>query len=415
MEKRITTLGKKSFSEGEKWSDYDVNIISQPKREGAGRINVAIDMGSTYTRTRRFNTEQMTIGEEKELNSDILKVSDISNINSKNATLHSNMEFEISDITEPSIKPDKIFTKEHFVKGALMTEVTGVPMTRPSKVSKTRLLSTYLNALTAVATEIIFSYQNKKLDKGCFHVGIAMALPPEDFYNIKTLDDFKNNLAGHYTVKLPRLDITLNIKISADEIYLEKEPNAVLYSLANDNEDLLEVTSIGLDGGGKTNDIAFSYEGRLNDDVALTGEFGGNKLVDNITRSYCKKTGSSKPTYQAIEHALGNGILVRAGREEDISEYIKEEKYKIAQLIFNDLSSVADNADISLEDVEYITFHGRLYRDTKLSDGTVLSIKNMIMDLIASTVGASNAPKSIVVSDNSIITKGVVLSLWVNQ
>lgn len=415
MAEKILNLGKKAFTDCEAWANYDVNVMVPHTREGVGRISVALDLGSTYTRSRTFDSVNVKMSEEKQLNSDISLVSDISNILSKNDTLYNNLEFIIKDITEPSVKPNKIFDSEHFVKGALINEVAGVPVTRPSKVSKTKLISTFLNAISSISLEIISSYQNRKLDKGCFHVGLAISLPPADFRSTAVLTAFKNALAGHYHISLPRLGLHMNIKISSEDIYLEKEPNAVLYSLANSNDVLLEATAIGLDGGGKSNDIAFDYEGRINDDVAFTGEFGGNKLIDNIIRSYCKRTGSSKPTSKAVEASLANGILIRAGREEDISEDIKSEKEKMAQLIFNDISNVLDDADTSFEDIEYITFHGRLYRDTKLADGTVLSIRNMIIDIIQKSVGVGNTPKILVVSEDSVITRGVILSLWVNQ
>jgi len=419
MERRIEEKITKEFCKGnEIWLDYIPQVKESNKiLKGVDLMSIGMDLGSTATRSRVFvipeDGGEPIIEPEKSVNSSILKVTDISTVRSKNLSLYNNIEITLRDITDDKVKAVKIFTSEHFVKGSLAREVVGVELPRPSKISKTKLVATYLNIITSAALEILYSQEGKEMDKACYHINLAVTLPPQDFDSNKTTESFLANLAGHYEISFDRLGIKFNLKFREKDIFLDKEPNAVQCALVLSKEGMEDLTSIGIDGGGKSTDFNFLNQGIIQDDLAITGEYGGNKLIDNIIKAYVKKTGNTRPPKEAVLDALDRGLLNRGGRIEDIFEEIKEVKLQMSQTTFNDTTRISDSADMGLDDVDLLTFHGGLFRNTTNEMGEVANIGMYLMELIKSSV--SNVPKSLFVEEDSLISLGIIYSYWASR
>ena len=404
----------------EEW--LDLVPLSVKLREEGGELQVGMDLGSTYTRLRRFSDEEGDYTECKEINSDIIMVTDIDNIKSKSNSIYHNLEFIIEDITKDHVKREKVFERAHFVKGDLAFGRNSGILKRPSKVFKTRLEATYLNIITVLALEVLTSNSSNNSIYGAgdlSDVTLAVTLPPEEFKATKNIEDFKSKLSGLYEVQLPRLDFKCYINIEPDNIYCEKESNAVQYSLASEDESLLEKTSIVIDGGGKSVDISVMLEGQILDEFSSTCQYGGEKLISEINNKYVSSTGrSSVPSIQ-IERALEEGRLIRGGRVTDITDLIREAKDSMALDIMNDILATLDRAGINLDDVEELTFHGRLFKDTLVyKEGTdkvtgeVINIMDMLLSRfegVSSGIGYNH------VVGTDCISEGVIISRWVEM
>lgn len=398
-------------NEFESWMNYRPNFADVTCTKPT-EMNLSIDSGSTYTRFCTFDSNQFEIGDVHQINSDISLVTNIEHVTSATKSLYSNLEFFIEDITSASEKVDKIFTKEHLVKGDLT--IGRSVLERSSHISKTENKATYLNILVSIMLEILESIKNTNKVSSCYHVSLAITMPPKDFKSKKILQLFKERLKGHYTIFMPRIGIKTNIKIT-DNIYFENEPAAIIYNLADNEPDdiersILDETAILVDGGGGTTDKAVIIEGRLVDSQAETSEFGGKMLLDTIARIYQSETGRSKPNLATIEDSLKNGILIRGNSSIDIFDYIKSAKEEVAQTIYNDLNNTCDNMRMSMDDIEKIILHGRLFKSTITEDGRETSVANILNSMLKNIAPNINV---VVISGDDSVCKGAITSLWV--
>ena len=175
-------------NEFESWINYvpDLSgVISADPME----MNLGVDSGSTYTRFCQFDPAEGEIEPLHQINSDISIVPNIDHVVSATKSLYSKLEFIIEDITNPSQKPDKIFDREHLVKGDLMLGRSVIE--RSSRISKTENKATYLNILVAITLEILENLKKTGRVSSCYHVNLAITMPPKDFKSKKTLPLFK--------------------------------------------------------------------------------------------------------------------------------------------------------------------------------------------------------------------------------
>ena len=399
-------------TEFESWLNY-IPDLTGVLSEDPAEMNLGIDSGSTYTRFCQFDDEEQVIESMHQINSDMALVPNIDHVVSATKSLYSKLEFYIEDITTPSQKPYKVFEKEHLVKGDLMLGRSVIE--RSSRISKTKNKATYLNILVAITLEILENLKKTGKLSSCYHVNLAITMPPKDFKSKMTLPDFKRNLAGHYTVTMPRIGLKTNIKVT-ENIYFENEPTAIIYSIANNEPDdiersILDETAIIVDGGGGTTDKAVVIEGRLVDSQAETGEFGGKMLLDTIARIYQSETGRSKPNLATIDQSLATGVLIRGNTPIDIFNYINTAKTEVAQNIFNDLNNTCDNMHMSMDDIEKVILHGRLFKPTVTADGRVSSIANILNDMLKNIAPNINV---VSLSGDNYVCGGAIVSSWVN-
>ena len=411
----FNNINKCKVSVKEAWMDY-IPDFSNLATATDNRMELSIDSGSTFTRFCQFNSDELVVNEMHQINSDVLNVTNINHINSASKSLFSNLEFIIKDMTLPEKKPTKFFDTAHFVKGDLLVGMPGSIIERSSRVSKTTSVSTVYNALAAITLEILERIKTTREQSTCYHVSLALTMPPKDFKSKRTLETFKNLLAGHYNVFLPRLKFRVNILIETD-IHFENEPTAIVYSIADrESEDtersILDKTAIIIDGGGGTTDKAVVIQGQLADAQADTGEFGGKMLLNNIAKIYVSETGRTKPELTSIENALNNGILIRGNSSVDIFDYISSAKETSAQEIFNDLNRICDDMRKSLDDIEELILHGGLFKDTVTADGKSCSVAQFLAKKVHSV--APDIKISLLAQDN-YVCEGAITSLWVNS
>lgn len=398
--------------EFESWMNVVPNI-SLRNADGVKSICLGIDSGSTYTRFCPYSNEENEFGALHQINSDVVNVRDISNLKSNTDALYSNLEFIIQDLTSIEKKPDRMFNEAHFVKGDLMVGMPGSTIERSSRISKTKLESTFFNIFAAIALEIIHASDYTEVAASCYQPELCLTMPPKDFLAVGNLTAFKKKLAGIYYIRMPRIGFSAHIDIRENAIFMENEPTAVAYSLAafedDSEESILDKTAIIIDGGGGTTDMAVLIDGQLAAEQATTGEYGGKKLLECIARTYTRETGKSQPALSTIESALADGILIRGNTQLDISKYIAEAKQEIAQYIINDLNAISDSMNKSLDDVNEIILHGRLFNPTVTSTGETISVADCLMSKI---VKIAPDVRFQVISENNSVVEGAILSRW---
>lgn len=370
-------------------------------------LNLGLDLGSTETRFKQFTFEGEIAEDVIEIPSDMGFVTDISNVKSNSNKLVDIMEFLIQETTP---NKDNLLNC-HIIKGNLLNETRSTEIKRSPKVFKTLTDATYIDILVAVAIQVLKNFNNKEFNYTTVKPNLAIALPVVEASNLKTVETFKKKLAGTYEIKMPRIGLSLIIIIDKNDIFVDAEPNCVQFYLASKIPELDEMTTIVIDGGGKSTDISYAYEGVLNTDVGFTGAYGGNTLESDILQTYLKETGFTAPKQIQINKALATGSIVRGMNEEDIFNIIDKEKDLLATRIFSDMLSVVNRADSALEDINLFVFHGRLFKETINKKGD----KSSLVEKIENQIKKSLTNKNIKISSETVletddICSGVILS-----
>ncbi len=408
---------KLGLTEFEKYNLEPISTTLKATNMGVN-VTVGMDLGSTANRVAKIATDddcEDMFSNITELSSDLGIVKDISHIKSASQTIYDNLEFIVKDVTPDNSKIAKMFEDVHVVKGGLLKSVESTKLSRPSLVSKVKLDSTYINAIITLALDAYLSSLESGFVHKTYQYTPSIALPPEDFRSVGISEEFKTKLAGMYKVSAPRLGFEVNISIDYNSIFLEKEPNAVAYALALENDNVQTMNTIVLDGGGKSTDQSLVIDGVIRESGSKTYAYGGQKMLDLISDEYVRATGATEPPRTAVMDALRTGTLVRGGMTLDFKPYIVKGMQDYGVQIFNDILKSLDRADISLQDIGMFVFHGRLFMDTAVIDGTTgkaISVATTISKKLAE-INPHMGFMNVVSTD--IICKGVAIIRLVEE
>lgn len=407
---------EKVFKGNEAYLGY---VISKPQnhQDGTGVLEIGLDVGSTSSRWMNFDSETGDESDFRTLDSDSGMVGDISHIKSDTNKFYDNLELEIKDVTLPSAKASKMFEDMHIVKCGLNTAVRGTNLKRASRESKVNLVSTYVNIITSMAVNVVLDMHENNVALGCYKFIPSIALPPEDFKSDIIQQKFKNNLAGKYLIKFNRLGIEFEIIIKAEDIYLEKESDSVLFNIMQSRDEELDGNTFILDGGGKSSDKSVIRDGVLVKDASDTSKYGGARLLKMISDEYVRSTGKSAPSEQAVLKSLEHGKLVIGNVSKDITEIIGKAKFELARALYDDFLETLDVAEMSVDELSNLVLHGRLFTPTTvLDDGGNIVRTISIADYFISMVKQINPDiKTFVELGTGNICRGALISRLVYE
>ncbi len=328
------------------------------------RILVAIDVGSTQTRSSIY-TKKGDTGEVILLDSNYeILTRDISHVNSNDTKVISNLEMFISDLTEE--KDKFVFKNEtHILKGELLSNITNARQITASSVSKVDQEATYINIISNTAIAVLDWFRTFGVIKGIPEVKLTVALPPEDtkFKNRTTL--FLSRLAGTYQVAFPRLNVTITFSISKESrIISEPEAVSVLLTATKQitDEDADTVICV-LDIGGRSTGITFIDNKALLTDSCVTVPVGGSRLLSLIGRNVATTYNIQEPTSARLIKALQTGSFKIGSRTVDITKDIVDAKREFANLIFSELLGAIDLNNIQMQNIAKVFCSGRTFTD----------------------------------------------------
>lgn len=394
-------------------------VFSKPEEitEGVGVIEIGIDAGSTSTRWLNFDSETGEESDTLELDSDCGIVSDISHLKSDSSKIYDNLEIEIKDVTLSSAKPERMFDEIHIIKGGLRESKPSTNLKRASRESKVKLVATYVNIISAMAVDALVDIHESGVALECYKFVPSIALPPEDFKSDIIQARFKNNLAGRYKIKFNRLNVEFDIVIKAEDIYLEKESDAVIYNIIQTRDEELDGSTFVMDGGGKSTDKSVIRDGVLVKDASDTSKYGGMRLLKAVAAEYVRRTGNTEPNLTAILNSLVDGNLVKGNVVEPIIEIIEKAKFDLATSLYNDFLETLDVAEMSVDELSNLVLHGRLFTPTLIrdSEGNVLksiSISAYLIDMIKKL---NPQIKTFVELETFNICRGVLISRLIDE
>lgn len=338
-------------------------------KEGMAQLNLAVDCGSTQTRTAIINTAGKVNGDSAlEMDSRYGIVNtDTNTVVSKSETIYDNLDFILRDITDSNIKPVKVIEELHIMKGELLDQVD-IPVERldQSKPKSTQEF-TFINTLANIGIRNLInifetgvSYSDVKLD-------LTIGLTAFDTRSTNRLINFEKKLAGVYEIEYPRYGIKTRFHIDENNVYELDEGSAVArYWSTTRGENLNSYKRIIVcDGGGRSFDYAFIADGTIKSKGSASTQYGGNRFVNSIVDTVLQNHDVDTVTPEMIMEALDTGLLPVGNEFIDIAEDISKVKKEYAIRVIDDLDTVCSRVDTTATQLNLIITAGRAFKSSR--------------------------------------------------
>ncbi|MEG2262850.1 MAG: hypothetical protein RSC43_00075 [Clostridia bacterium] len=342
-------------------------------------VFVAVDLGSTETRTEQFDGDGSTSG-VLHLDSNYAEVNhSIEHIANPSNALDSKLEAIIEDISE-SNKSDPAFKSIHVVKGALMNIINVHTVNTTANASKIDQIPTYVNVIFNIGLTILLRAASlNSVPSNVIPVDATISLPPEDTTSQSRIDFFKSRVAGEYRVSFPRLNVQIRFKIAAHDVMVLSEPNAV--AICQQVKDPIPTdTVVGfIDMGGRSSGYSFVRNGVLLEDGCMTEPIGGNTLKTIIAQRVSEKFNIQKPTIFMIDNALPTGQMRVGNKLMDISDCISAAKREISAVLFNGFMTAMDANNLQTQQLSQVYCSGRTFGSSM--EGTTVKSASLMNNL----------------------------------
>lgn len=371
-----------------------------------GQQYYAVDLGSTGTRTVAFSPTSLGNMDVIEVPSEYVEVTDVSHLESKSNNLYDLMEYVIKDTTAG--KATKPADGKHVVKCGVASDTGQTPVKTTSNQGKIEQDATYINLLVSVATRLYMAQSIRNTLAPSYKIDLTVSLPTADIMSKIRKERFIENVVGTYEVRMPRAGLTLKFEIT--NVLLEDESQAALRYWATRSQKEVEdfANILVIDGGGRSFDIGYLENGRLNSSACHTTQFGGNRLETRVRELYTERSGESQPTLQSIRKAIPTGLMQDGAIQVDISEYVKEAKYILALEIMDELNKVFDSTDgLSPKSFQLVLTTGGCFNPTGQED-KVQYTSSLTTELNRVFAKSSPNTKFERIKEKSPIVKGLV-------
>lgn len=345
--------------------------VNTEKNEVERTVIMSLDCGSTQTRVMSY-TQGVDIFDDdifEEVSEDItcvpavIKSADgLSTFDSISNNIVDNLEIHIQDVT--SNKEKKVFTEVKLVRGSLVNDSMGIETKLLPTEAKINQEQFYKILLSGLATRLIVKASTDGLAQVYTPI-FTVALPPQESENPIDKERFLNNIAGEYKFNFPRLNVTFTLIVKKENVFVKNEPQLAYQAVAGEDEALDAKYALHLDGGGKSIGVAPIINHQIARQAAITLDYAGSNLIQEIGLEYQKRNGGSVPPMKSMEEALKTGYY-RIGRKSiDISAVVEHCKREFAKRILNDVYSRVFSRleSVTSEMIEVISASGRMFRD----------------------------------------------------
>ncbi len=389
-----------------------------------------IDAGSTETRVCLADaTDAELFANESRVKEALQALGKVYTIPSTYATTMDNREIipasqNIEDNYDSTIMMVRVsaehpmVTRHRVLRGKKMRDATGlVARYLDSSTNKSDNPIFYINIIDALGYAIMHKY-NGAIPR-TVNVQMVLSVRPKEQTSI-CRDRMIENIIGQFIFSWKNTSITLNIQ----SIDFTTEPEAQVFGTTTicdlkytENPDTGESfkeladrlsnsrTYIHIEGGGSSIGVEVVRDGQLVDSCSSTFQLGGNYLcqifIDRVRESIGRTV-----SVDAANEALVTTLL-RDGRDTiDVNGIVADCKNQLALDIVERLRhNVIDlNHWLSLQDVEFITLGGRLFRQDKRGNTISTYLREYIQQISPNT-------DVIVLTENCIPQGNLVIGL----
>lgn len=355
-------------------NDINVNAIPRVKplpHDTKLVFNIALDAGSTETRTILYSSEGSEAMPEVDVEpSTFAKLEyghDLSDIQTINPKVMDCFEVKLRTINEE---------KYTILKGSLAKRV-GASKRSSSAKSKMEQDSTMVNIHSAVIMNIIKQMIERQfsLDTGVVvSVKLTLALPPEDTDPAR-VEKLRKEFEGVYEANLPRLGLSFAYSIMPEDVEIVSECNAAAMYYMCTSEDSVDEDAniIVLECGGRSSSVAIIKEGVLLSRGHYNFELGGKNILQMLVDCIAESRAASKISMENAEKALCTGFLKQGSLKVPVYDEINEAKQRFAAKAVENIITAIEGAEMSVDDIQQIVVSGRLFGEILCEAGSVMS------------------------------------------
>lgn len=389
---------------------YDLVSAGSLESEESLIQYIGMDCGSTATRALRFSLTDVNSSELHTLSAEYGTVNtDLSYLKTSN-TLYDNLEFIINDVT--SGKQNPRFLNAHIIKGGLQKKLNISDERMTGSQTKAGADITYVNIITNCVLKALIKMSDSMTRYSKVLADLTVALRTEDTKSTSRVAAFKEELAGMYTVEMPRIkDLSgqpfkVLICFSGDAIYVEDEATAATRYWCTINHKSLNNYKrvIGIDGGGSTFGYSYLEDGELIKSGSRTDVFGGTQLEQDIAEQIDAELGCGEPSLLEIREALATAQRQDGNGFTPIVDQIKECKKTFAKRVISGLSNLLARNTLKTTQINLIVCSGGCFSesiDPQTKEVVVPSLKEYIEKIWKKT--SPNTEFSVIQEKNPIV------------
>lgn len=331
--------------------------------------NIALDAGSTGTRSLTYELRTDTNSQLLVLGAEYLKVtSDISGIESPTPAIEDNLELIIK-----TANPSNMLNKQHIIKGDLRSVLSDTSTLVSGTTSKTLQDITYINIIANMAILLLCDSIDKQLKvRDYVPVDLAVSLPSEDIDNKVLVTDFKTALSDKYDVEFPRLGVTVKFELVQNSIHCYSEPEASAAHYYWDHDFDRNDIIVFIEGGGRSIGSAIIRNGRVVRGKTVPVNGGGSQMLEVLAKEIARKYKIDRPSPSDVAGCLDTGKQRLGGKYVDVGDCIDTAKEEILPQLQDALTRVLDLNTLKITNIAKIVFSGRLFGKS-VDKGTVVS------------------------------------------
>lgn len=268
--------------------------------------------------------------------------------------------------------PRATIMQKRYAKGVAMNYFQGKVVVTDNQSAKVEQDSTYVNAVYAIACEL--------LQSGVYfdEVKIGVCIPTAEFYsdNFDYVETLKEGLRGNHKIFFPLLDKTVEFNIGDKNVYAFPEGVVAAFQFSKD-KGFVGGTTLVIDAGYRSTDItilkAFKPLGKgarsipaggINIEAILIGELERNNLM--VSREEARV-------------ALGTGVIAEGSKETPIDKEVYTARYKFASDLKNSIIDVLSYNMMNIRSINNVMFVGRPF----MGEGENC-LKNILLELLGS-------------------------------
>lgn len=296
------------------------------------------------------------------------------------------------------------WTKQRILKASLMEASARSVSKVASSLLKTQQSQTYINIIATIANVLLSkSVTDGKAFREVMDIDLSLALPYEDIYAAKSLEEFKEKLSGVYKVIFPRLPVDkvnadgklvdaegnaceitgkpakkipyfVKFKISQDRIFITSEQNAVAeyYSAVFDDEIQDEQNNertVIIDVGGRNTAMLLDKQSGMDESIQMTFDDGGSGLIKDIRDSAIKHFDLTTVSEDQALQALTTGKMSYGGKTIDCLEIVNAAKQRFAKTLYENYTQFLDSYSTKVNSIRRVVVSGRSFKSITENQG----------------------------------------------
>lgn len=263
------------------------------------------------------------------------------------------LEIELSSMTKDYASDDPLtdfIIREHplsrlcnrrFVRNEAIDQYRGNLLFCDNQEVKVRQDITYINAAYAIAADCVKQYYEDQ------EVVITACIPTSEYFSEGTLvQEFKDNLTGHYTIEFPRTKQQVSFNVSPGNVRVVPEGVVAVFKYGKQPK-FREGVTLVIDVGHRSTDITLLKNFKPMGNSAVSRPKGGMNIIASVRSSL--ERNNILLSAEEIEEALSHRYCVKDDQLVDVTDLVNLsdcDTEKLKALLLDNYSTMVTAKDV---------------------------------------------------------------------